>query len=145
MPRMAQLIACASCRRHVRASDEHCPFCASSRLPRTILELGIAATATFTLAACYGAPPRSGHYDGSDSVRHAFRVDAEPGGRARATANARARGCDVNAGSALAMRCAHVRLEITETETGLDVRCAGATEAECRALVNELITPPKSE
>lgn len=95
-----------------------------------------------SLAACYGAPPRAGNIHDRDNAHHAFRVSAEPGARARATANARAQGCDVDSGSVLKTQCGKIRLDITESDAGLDVRCDGAIESECRALVNKLIEAP---
>ena len=148
---MGELIACRGCRRHVRAGDERCPFCASSTSgsrrawPLAVIELGLAATASVGLAACYGAPPRLKHHDGPPSPRdqHAFRVPGEPGGRARATANARVQGCDVNGGTVLVAQCGSIELRIQETESGaLDVTCSGAPEADCRALVDSLVSPP---
>ena len=140
---MADLTMCAGCSRHIRASEAQCPFCSSSRIPRRLLELSVAATATFTLAACYGAPPRAAHNEGHVD-RFTFRVTAEPGGRARATANARAQGCDVNSGAMLKVQCSNVDLEMTEAQDGaLDVSCAAASEAQCRALVDQLTAKPK--
>lgn len=141
---MGELIACRSCRRHVRAGDPRCPFCAhesTSRVPRRLIELGIAATASVGLAACYGAPPRH-HSAEAPTAReqHAFRLAGEPGGRARATANARIQGCEVNGGSVLVASCGNLELRIEEAESGtLDVTCRGAPEADCRALLDKLL------
>ena len=63
------LVPCAGCSRHVRASDDACPFCASpithsvERVPsagqatRVVVALAAALTASASLSACYGGPP----------------------------------------------------------------------------------------
>ena len=57
------LIPCNTCRRHVRPGDANCPFCAApldsprASLLSRVVTVGIAATTSVTLAACYGGPP----------------------------------------------------------------------------------------
>lgn len=114
----------------------------SSRVPRRLVELGIAATASVGLAACYGAPPPR-YYDveaPTPREQHAFRLAGEPGGRARATANARIQGCEVSSGAVLVASCGKVKLRIEEAESGaLDVICRGAPELDCKALLDMLL------
>lgn len=68
------LVPCAGCSRHVRASDDACPFCAApvthsvERIPsagqatRVVVALAAALTASASLAACYGGPPHPQGY-----------------------------------------------------------------------------------
>lgn len=74
-----ELGCCGSCRRHVRSSEERCPFCGASvdagsaappspRLTgrhRRVAQMAFGAGMLVTLTACpaYGAPP----YDGWDA------------------------------------------------------------------------------
>lgn len=63
------LVPCAGCSRHVRASEDACPFCASplahpversagaSQATRVVVALAAALTASASLSACYGGPP----------------------------------------------------------------------------------------
>jgi hypothetical protein len=63
------LVPCAGCSRHVRASDDACPFCAApvthpversaggSQATRVVVALAAALTASASLSACYGGPP----------------------------------------------------------------------------------------
>ena len=63
------LVPCAACSRHVRASDDACPFCAApvhqgversagaSQATRVVVALAAALTASASLSACYGGPP----------------------------------------------------------------------------------------
>jgi hypothetical protein len=65
---MTELIVCEECRRHVRSTEDQCPFCgadveSSQVAPVTSTCVGrlvVAATVTFALtgtACAYGAPP----------------------------------------------------------------------------------------
>lgn len=69
------LVPCARCSRHVRASDHACPFCAApldaptvaapstGQATRVVVALAAALTASASLAACYGGPPRPQTFD----------------------------------------------------------------------------------
>lgn len=140
------LVACPSCRRHIRATESACPFCAStSRLPRALLELGLAATASVGLAACYGAPARyNKHDDPSDREEHAFRLQSEAGALTRIDASAGTAGCQTwPAGDTRRkVRCGKVEALVEEDANGLAVRCRGTSEAECRSIILQLVAPP---
>lgn len=142
-----QLITCRGCRRHIRAEEHACPFCASapSRLPRALVELGIAATASVGLAACYGAPPRyrSGE---PDRVEHAFRLGSQPGALVHIDANAPGANCEARlAGdSRRHLKCGKLEALVEEEASGLSVRCRGGTEWDCRMMVEQLTAPPKA-
>ena len=69
------LVPCSGCSRHVRHDDGVCPFCASplraptertpsgAQAPRVVVALAAALTASASLAACYGGPPRPQSYE----------------------------------------------------------------------------------
>ena len=138
------LVACRGCRRHIRASERTCPFCdvPPSRVPRGLVELGLAATATVGLAACYGAPSRyANHNQPSDREEHVFRMATTPGALARIEAAAPNIGCETTSpggDNRRVLRCEKIKALIVETGGGLDVRCNGGTESECRALIDQL-------
>jgi hypothetical protein len=141
------LVACPTCRRHVRVTDASCPFCASpSRLPRVLLELGLAATASVGLAACYGAPARyhKEHDDPNAREEHAFRLQSEAGALTRIDASAKTAGCSSSpAGDTRRqVRCGKVEALVEEDAAGLAVRCRGTTEEECKSIILQLAAPP---
>jgi hypothetical protein len=61
------LVVCAACARHVRSSEEACPFCAEPVAPRSgaIVAAALVAVGAAAFVACgrespralYGAPP----------------------------------------------------------------------------------------
>lgn len=139
-----QLVACRGCRRHIRANERTCPFCDAppSRIPRALVELGLAATATVGLAACYGAPSRyAKHNEPNDREERAFRMQTTPGALARIEAAAPSIGCETTSpggDNRRVLRCEKIKALIVESGSGLDVRCSGGTESECRALIDQL-------
>lgn len=83
------LVPCTGCSRHVRATDDACPFCATALAPaaprasgggqatRVVVALAAALTASASLAACYGGPPHPQGYTPQPA-----RVNASPDGAA---------------------------------------------------------------
>jgi hypothetical protein len=71
------LVQCESCHRHVRESEEACPFCSARREARrrTALKLGLAGAAgvammTIGIGCAYGMPeegPDAGDDAGADA------------------------------------------------------------------------------
>lgn len=144
------LVVCPECRRHVRAGEERCPFCNEARVglgrfTRAAISAGVAATASVTLAACYGAPPR--HYPdrpppGRTSWEHptenavGFVDDVERG--------ARAAGCTVAREEPhLGVRCeGQPDLRLTTLSGYVRIQCGDASREVCERAVERLLSPP---
>jgi hypothetical protein len=50
------LSACDVCKRHYRAAEKRCPFCAAPSVAKSALTIATAAVIGVTLSACYGGP-----------------------------------------------------------------------------------------
>ncbi len=135
-----ELVPCGGCRRHVRATDVACPFCASSiepsktaRLARAALTAGLAATCSVTLAACYGGPP----IHGVDRGPIRWRVDASSEFIGEFSRRAVAAQCRVEEwhGSAVLVSCRapDAKLGLTPAPGGVYVTCEEGSAADCVA------------
>jgi len=146
-----ELVSCPGCRRHVRSGDPQCPFC-SAAVAREGLgrfaRAALATTASVTLAACYGAPPRH-HVDHPRPARmsweHAtenavgFVDDVERG--------ARAAGCAVTREEPqyLAVHCGGGQpdLRLTTLSGYVRIQCTDASREVCERALDRLRAHPE--
>ena len=92
---------CARCRRHLRTSDDVCPFCATRRTGKTFAAVALASTMTVAMSGCYGAPYP--YDDGTDSWTES---SGESGDSSQPTGTGTDTDTDTNTG--------------TDTDTGTD-------------------------
>ena len=80
------MIECGRCHRHVRASDETCPFCEGPKLSTRLMNVVGGALTTLVLAACYGTVDgKTEFYTGDTGDTDTDTTPSETGGTGAST------------------------------------------------------------
>jgi hypothetical protein len=105
-----------------------------------MLTIGLAATASVGLAACYGAPSRyREHHAPNDRERNAWLV-YEPSAEIleRVEANAMVQCEQTREYETLVVRCADIELAVTGHGDRVEVECRRGTRKDCVELFDQL-------